>query len=126
MSEETVELRLTALEECHRAQTVLNKQITDSLNRIELQLASSIAKSCPLPGHCVVLENSVKNKWDGDKGRFERLEARAAENDAWHNDIESKLDNMKTIINRGMGGIALLVVLMPLVTWFVVNHLVNK
>jgi hypothetical protein len=126
MSEETVELRLSALEECHKAQTVLNKQITDSLNRIELQLASSIAKACPLPGHCVVLENNVKSKWEHDKDRFARLEARAAENDAWREGIEKELAAMAKILNRGLGGIALLVFVMPFVTWFAINYLVNK
>ena len=126
MSDETVELRLSALEECHRNQVVLNKQIVDSLNRIELQLATTIAKSCPMPGHCVVIENGVKAKWEGDKERFERLEARAAENDDWHHDIDLKLDGMRTVINRGLGGLALLVVMMPVITWFAVTYLVNK
>ena len=126
MSEETVELRLTALEECHKAQTVLNKHISDSLNRIELQLATSLAKACPLPGHCVVLENGMRTKWEGDKERFERLEARAAENDGWHENMEKDLAAMAKIMNRGLGGIALLVCLMPLLTWFFINFLVNK
>jgi hypothetical protein len=126
MSEETIELRLNALEECHANQVILNRQIVESLNRIELQLATTIAKACPLPGHCRVLEHEIKQKWEGDKFRFERLEKRAGENDEWHHEFEAKIDSLKTVVNRGLGGIALLIVMMPLIFWFVTNHLFNK
>jgi hypothetical protein len=126
MSEETNELRLTALEDFRREQCALNKSIADSLNRIELALSTSIAKACPLPGHCRVLEHEIKAKWEGDKIRFERLEKRAQENDEWHHEVEVKIDAIKTLLNRGLGSIALLVVCMPLLTWFIIHFLVNK
>ena len=124
--DDVITIRLDSLEESRREQQALNKQIFDTLHRIELALNNSVAKACPLPGHCVVLENSVKAKWESDRLRFERLEKRANENEAWHDDTSEKLDGMKGLINRGLGGLGLLVVLMPAATWFVVNHLVNK
>jgi len=126
MSEETVELRIATLEEFRRDQSLINTTISSSLSRIETQLATAIAKHCPLPGHCVVLEKEQKIKWQGDKDRFERLEKRAEENDKWHEDMETKLDGLKTVMNRGLGGVAILVVLMPIISWFIINYLVNK
>ena len=126
MSEETQDVRIAALEEFRREQSLLNTTIASSLSRIETQLATAIAKHCPAPGHCMVLEKETKVKWSGDKDRFERLEKRAEENDDWHKEMETKLDGLKTVMNRGLGGVALLVVLMPIITWFVVTHLVNK
>jgi hypothetical protein len=126
MNEETTELRLAALEAARVEQSALNARIAESLNRIEMQLATTIAKACPLPGHCRVLEHEIKQKWEGDKDRFLRLEKRAGENDDWHHETDQKLDGLKTVINRGLGALALLTVAMPLITWFVIQHLVNK
>lgn len=124
--DDVITIRIESLEESRREQQSLNKSIGDTLHRIELALGQSIAKACPLPGHCKVIENTMKEKRDGDRLRFERLEKRANENEQWHHEIEGKLDVMKNVINRGLGGVGLLVVLMPAATWFVVNHLVNK
>jgi hypothetical protein len=126
MSDETTLLRLEALEEFRRDQSALNAAITASLNRIELQLSTSIAKACPLPGHCKVLEHELKAKWEGDKTRFERLEKRASENDEWHKEWQEKMDSLRSVLNRGLGGIGVLTVAMPFITWFVIQHLVNK
>ena len=126
MTDETTLLRLDNLEEKCRDQAAMLARIGDSLNRIELALGTTIAKSCPKPGHCVTLETELKTKWDGDKFRFERLEKRASENDVWHHQMEEKIDSLKTVVNRGLGGIALLVFSMPFLTWFVVNYLANK
>ena len=124
--DDVISVRLDSLEESRREQQALNKAISDTLHRIELSLNTSISKACPLPGHCKVLETEQKQKWEGDNLRFERLEKRANENEQWHHDVEQKLDSMKVVINRGLGGLSLLVVFMPVVTWFVVTHLVNK
>ena len=124
--DDVISIRLDSLEESRREQQALNKQIFDTLHRIELSLNQSVAKACPLPGHCKVLEHEQRQKWEGDKLRFERLEKRANENEQWHDDLEAKLDGMRNVLNRGLGGLGLLVVLMPAATWFVVTHLVNK
>ena len=124
--DDVISVRLDSLEESRREQQALNKQIFDTLHRIELALNQSVAKACPLPGHCKVLETELKAKWDGDKLRFERLEKRANENEEWHREVEGKLDGMRVVLNRGLGGLGLLVILMPALTWFVVNHLVNR
>jgi hypothetical protein len=126
MSEETINLRLESLEESRREQIAVNTRIAESLNRIELQLSSTIAKACPLPGHCRVLESEIKVKWDGDRERFERLEKRAQENDTWHLEMAGKMDGLKTVLNRGLGALGLLTIAMPVLTWFVITHLVNK
>jgi hypothetical protein len=126
MSEETINLRLDSLEESRREQIAVNTRIAESLNRIELQLSSTIAKACPLPGHCRVLETEIKTKWEGDRERFERLEKRAGENDAWHLEMAGKMDGLRTVINRGLGALGLLTIAMPVLTWFVITHLVNK
>lgn len=126
MSEETINLRLESLEETRKEQLAVNARISESLNRIELQLGSTIAKACPLPGHCMVLESGMKSKWEGDKERFERLEKRASENDKWHDETTEKLDNLKAVFNRGVGALGLLTISMPLLTWFIINHLVNR
>jgi hypothetical protein len=122
--DDVIHVRLDSLEEFRREQVVLNKCINDSLHRIELSLNQSVAKACPLPGHCVVLENSVKAKWDGDKARFERMEKRLAENDDWHKVIEArmetKLDGLHSKISLihktvwgAAGGAAVFVVILP-------------
>ena len=90
--DDVISVRLESLEEFRREQVALNKAIGDSLHRIELALNNSVAKACPLPGHCVVLERDVKSKWDGDKSRFERMEARLAANDDWHKQIEARME----------------------------------
>lgn len=131
-SDDVLTVRVDSLEESRREQTQLNKTITDSLHRIELALSQSVAKACPLPGHCVVLENSVKAKWDGDKVRFERLEKRLAENDEWHKLIESRMDTKLDIINDkftainrtlwgAAGAVGVIMALAPFFTQWV-NH----
>ena len=90
--DDVISVRLEALEEFRRDQQVINKSIADSLHRIELTLNQTVAKACPLPGHCVVLEREQKGKWDQDKLRFERMERRLSENDDWHKMIESRMD----------------------------------
>lgn len=126
MSLETLDIRLLSLEESRREQSQLNKQIFDSLNRIEQALTASIAKSCSNPGHCLVIERDAKRKWEGDSERFQRLEKRASENDAWHSEMEEKIDSLKTMMNRGMGAISVLIVAMPFLAHYVSVYLVNK
>lgn len=112
-TDDVIEVRLDSLEESRREQLALNKQIFDALHRIELSLNQSVAKACPMPGHCVVLENSVKAKWDGDNVRFERMEKRLSENDEWHKVIERrmemKLDDIArqfSVVNKTLWGAA--------------------
>lgn len=126
MSLETLDVRLTSLEESRRDQSQQNKQIFDSLNRIEQALTASIAKACASPGHCLVIERETKRKWEGDSERFQRLEKRASENDAWRSEIEQKIDSLKTMMNRGMGAISVLIVAMPFLAHYVSVYLVNK
>jgi hypothetical protein len=127
MSEpDTVNLRLDNLEDFRAEQLSLNKSILEALHRIELGLQSARDKACPLPGHCVVLESTMKEKYSADVLRFSRLETRIAENDAWRKEIEGKIDSLKTTLNRGLGAVGLLTVAMPLLTWFIINHLVNR
>lgn len=122
---EVLQVRVESLEESMREQGAIINTITDSLHRIELALSQSVAKACPLPGHCVVLENSVKAKWDGDKVRFERLEKRLSENDDWHKQIEqrievktdaikSELTAVRNTVTRASGALGLLLMLLPL------------
>ena len=54
-SDDVLTVRVDSLEESRREQGAAIKTITDSLHRIELALSQSVAKACPLPGHCVVL-----------------------------------------------------------------------
>lgn len=130
-SDETdvIEVRLDSLEESRREQQTLNKCINDTLHRIELSLSQSVAKACPLPGHCVVLENSVKAKWDGDKVRFERMEKRLSENDDWHKQIEGRIERktdaikeelaaVRTTVTKASGALGLLLILLPVVFSF--------
>lgn len=129
-SDDVLAVRVNSLEESRREQIQLNKTITDSLHRIELALSQTVAKACPLPGHCVVLENSVKAKWDGDKVRFERLERRLTENDDWHKQIEARIESktdaikaelsaVRATVTRASGGLGLLLVLLPVAIQFV-------
>jgi hypothetical protein len=126
MTNELMDLRLTNLEDFRVVQVDLNKQIMDALHRIELGLNTTRDKSCPLPGHCVVLESNIKSKWEADKSRFERLEARISENDQWHERMDGKVAALANTVARGLGGLGLLVLLAPMLTWFVLHYLVNK
>jgi len=124
--DEVTRMRLGNLEDFRKEQIVLNKSILDTLHRIELGMQNARDTACPMPGHCKVLESNIKGKWEADKERFERLEARAEENDEWKRVMEGKMDSLKSTVNKGLGGVGILVVAMPLLTWFAINYLVNK
>jgi len=128
MSDETMELRISNLEEARREQAVLNKAISDSLQRIELAVSRITDKACPQPGLCLQLQAMWKSKWEADKDRFVRIDERFLANDEWHkehdSEINGKLDKLreaheatKTVVLRATGAIGLLIFLMPLLVW---------
>ena len=128
MSDETMELRISNLEEARREQATLNKSIAETLVRIELAVNRAADKGCPKPGLCLELQTLWKSKWENDRERFVKIENRLTENDDWHKDIESsmneKLDKLrdahdatKTMLMRATGALGLLVFLMPLLVW---------
>jgi hypothetical protein len=132
MSEESVNVRIESLEESRRDQGAMIRGITEALHRIELSISSLVGKQCPVPGKCLTLETDFRtemsNKWALDKIRFEGLEKRATENEAWHRqmelDMNKKLDDIKkehaktqTILTRGSGAMALLIFIMPVLIW---------
>ena len=123
---DTIDLRLENLEEFRAEQANLNRSISDTLHRIELSLTTSLAKACPLPGHCKVIESEMKQKWIGDVARFERLEKRAGEHDDTRRDMETKIDSLKALMNRGLGAVAILIVCMPFIVHYVNTYLANK
>lgn len=127
--------RLESLEEFRREQTALNSKISDTLHRIEIALTRAVDKACPQPGLCVQLETLWKSKWEQDKERFERVDARLLANDEWHKEIEvamnKKLDAMKlaheatqTLVTRATGALGLLLFIMPLLLWSL-NHYIG-
>ena len=123
---DTTELRLGNLEEFRAEQANLNRSIADTLHRIELSLNTSLAKACPLPGHCKVIESEIKQKWLGDSARFERLEKRLGEHDSLHREMTEKIDALKALMNRGLGAVAILIVCMPFIVHYVNTYLANK
>ena len=136
MSEESVNVRITSLEESRKDQALMIRGITESLHRIEIALTSVVGKQCPVPGKCLTLETDFRqemsNKWAMDKMRFESLETKATENEHWHRqmelDMNLKLDDIKkehaktqTLLARGSGAMALLIFIMPVLIW-VLQH----
>lgn len=132
MSEDSVNVRIESLEESRRDQGAMIRSITEALHRIEISITSLIGKQCPVPGKCLTLETEFRqemaNKWALDKVRFEGLEKRAEENEAWHRQMETdmnlKLDDIKkehaktqATLTRGSGAMGLLILAMPFILW---------
>jgi hypothetical protein len=139
MDDIVVTTRLDALEDFREKQLLQNDKLTETLHRIEIALTRAVDKACPRPGLCMELETLWKAKWENDRDRFERVDAKLTANDEWHKEIElamnKKLDAMKaahektqTIVTRTTGGLAVLVVLMPWLVaaakaYFAVHHM---
>jgi predicted nucleic acid-binding Zn-ribbon protein len=99
---EAIHLRLEALEEWRREQSITNKTITESLHRIEMALQRSTDKACPAPGHCIILERDVKSKSEADKERFSEIEAN-------YTKLESDISELKKALNHGLGALGVLI-----------------
>ena len=135
MEDAVIQTRLDALEDFREKQISQNEKIADTLHRIELALTRAVDKACPRPGLCQELETLWKAKWENDRDRFERVDARLLANDEWHKEIEvnmnKKLDAMKeahektqTLVTRGTGACGILILLAPLLFWML-NHFVQ-
>jgi hypothetical protein len=105
MSEhEAIHLRLDALEEWRREQSLTNKTISESLHRIELALQRSTDKACPEPGLCQKVRDNQVSKWESDKKRFEAVESNYGE-------LNKHVGELRSTLHKGMGALGVLMVI---------------